>query len=238
MKKPPLTIEQILAWADAHHERTGCWPTSESGPISGAKDENWATITGSLYFGNRGLPRGSSLFKLMLKHRGKSVKLRRRALTIQQILAWADAHRERTGKWPANRSGRIHGTADETWHGIAGCLYSGCRGLPRGWSLNKLLVKYRGKSVKSQRSVLTIRQILAWADAYHERTGHWPTSRSGPIDGTSDETWHTVTASLSTGCRGLPQGLSLRTLLVKRRGCAVPESPSAAYDPADSGLGR
>jgi hypothetical protein len=23
MPKPPLTVEQILAWADAHHQRTG-----------------------------------------------------------------------------------------------------------------------------------------------------------------------------------------------------------------------
>src|SRR5262249_41260148 len=23
---PPLTVEQILAWADAHHDRTGRWP--------------------------------------------------------------------------------------------------------------------------------------------------------------------------------------------------------------------
>jgi len=25
-RKPPLSIKQILAWADAHHKRTGEWP--------------------------------------------------------------------------------------------------------------------------------------------------------------------------------------------------------------------
>ena len=218
MAKPPLTVKQILAWADAHHKRTGCWPTGNSGSIQGTRNENWNAVVACLYLGCRGLPHGSSLHKLLLKHRGKSVKLRRPPLTIQQILAWADDYRDRTGKWPTSRSDRIHGTKDETWHGVAGCLYSGCRGLPRGLSLNKLLMKYRGKSVRSQRPVLTIQQILAWADAYHERTGGWPTSRSGPIDGTRDETWPTVAASLYAGSRGLPRGMTLRKLLVKYRG--------------------
>ena len=224
MTKPRLTNEQILAWADAHHKRTGCWPTSRSGSIQGTMDENWRAVTTCLYFGYRGLTRRSSLRKLLLKQRGKSAKLRRPALTIQQILAWADAHHERTGKWPTNRSDRIQGTKDETWHGVAACLYAGNRGLPRRVSLNKLFVKYRGKSVQSQRPVLRIQQILAWADAYHERSGHWPTSQSGPIDGTSDETWHSVTASLCAGSRGLPCGLSLRKLLVKRRGAQFPKA--------------
>ena len=103
---------------------------------------------------------------------------------------------------------------------VAACVHEGCRGLPRGLSLNKLLVKHRGKSVKSQRPVLKIRQILAWADAHHERTGHWPTSRSGPIADTKDETWQGVAACLYAGNRGLRRGISLRNLLVKYRGAA------------------
>ena len=30
---PPFHEEQILAWADAWHERSGQWPAPESGPI-------------------------------------------------------------------------------------------------------------------------------------------------------------------------------------------------------------
>src|SRR5205085_673482 len=32
----PLTGEMILAWADAHHERTGEWPRIEAGAIQDA----------------------------------------------------------------------------------------------------------------------------------------------------------------------------------------------------------
>jgi hypothetical protein len=35
-KGEPLTVEQILAWADAHKARTGTWPTRRSGPSATA----------------------------------------------------------------------------------------------------------------------------------------------------------------------------------------------------------
>jgi hypothetical protein len=30
-RKPPRTLEQILAWADAHFARKGAWPAATSG---------------------------------------------------------------------------------------------------------------------------------------------------------------------------------------------------------------
>jgi hypothetical protein len=227
MRKPPLTIEQILAWADAHHARTGRWPTKQSGSVRGGTDENWNAVHAALYMGRRGQSGGSSLHRLLVKHRGKSVSLRRPAITIEQILAWADAHYQRTGEWPTNRSVRIHGAKDETWHAVEFSLREGCRGLPRGMSLHKLLVKYRGveprgaryrkKSASVRRPVLTIEQILAWADVHHERTGRWPTAQSGRVHEAPDETWHRLNAALSSGGRGLPGGSSLRRLLAETR---------------------
>ena len=38
---PRLTEEQILAWADLHHQRTGKWPTENSGPIPDSGGETW-----------------------------------------------------------------------------------------------------------------------------------------------------------------------------------------------------
>jgi len=35
----PLTIEGILAWASAHREATGKWPTKDSGRVVAAKYE-------------------------------------------------------------------------------------------------------------------------------------------------------------------------------------------------------
>lgn len=53
LHKPPLTIPQILAWADAHQRRTGKWPTIASGQVVEAVDENWGAINNALYQGVR-----------------------------------------------------------------------------------------------------------------------------------------------------------------------------------------
>jgi Phage derived protein Gp49-like (DUF891) len=41
----PLTVEQILAWADANKARTGRWPTRWSGPVAESWGETWAIYT-------------------------------------------------------------------------------------------------------------------------------------------------------------------------------------------------
>jgi hypothetical protein len=217
MKTPPLTIKQILAWADEHHRRTGCWPTRASGRVHGTKDETWYNIACCLYSGHRGLPRGPSLHQLLVKHRGKSAELRRPALTVEQILAWADAHHKRTGRWPTNWSGRIPETKNDTWQKVGCSLYYGCRGMPGGSSIHRLLLKHRGLSARSPRPALTIAQILAWADAHYQRTGRWPTYRSGPVHGAPGETWYTVNTALRYGKQGLPGGPTLRELLIEAR---------------------
>ena len=59
LRKRPLTIAQILSWADAHHARTGRWPTENSGPVEGAPRDSWPAVCAALRQGLRGLPRGS-----------------------------------------------------------------------------------------------------------------------------------------------------------------------------------
>jgi hypothetical protein len=76
-RKPPLNVEQILAWADALYARTGKWPTAKSGPIPEAPGEVWGNIEGALHNGYRGLPRFDSLAKLLDRHRGARRKLSR-----------------------------------------------------------------------------------------------------------------------------------------------------------------
>jgi hypothetical protein len=66
---PPLTEEQILAWADARHARTGHWPRAESGAILDAPGDNWYAVNHALAYGYRGLPGGDSLAKLLDRHR-------------------------------------------------------------------------------------------------------------------------------------------------------------------------
>jgi hypothetical protein len=63
--RPPLTVEQVLAWADAYRARTGRWPAAGSGPVPKAPGETWAGIDQALRGGGRGLPGGYSLARLL-----------------------------------------------------------------------------------------------------------------------------------------------------------------------------
>ncbi len=215
--EPPLTAEQILAWAEAHLAATGRWPSSQSGPVLHADGEHWASIDTALREGYRSLPGGQSLGRLIREHGGPDVYRTRPELTIEQILAWADAHREATGEWPVEDSGPIRSADGENWKAISGALAKGSRGLPGGSSLARLLAEHRGARNPKDLPRLTVEQILAWADAHREATGRWPTSLSGPVAEGSEETWATVNQALSGGYRGLPGGSSLARLLAEHR---------------------
>ena len=60
--------------------------------------------------------------------------------------------------------------------------------------------------------------ILGWADAFHARVGHWPTSGSGPVAEIPGETWFRINSALIYGSRGLSGGSSLSRLLACDRG--------------------
>src|SRR5438045_3355950 len=117
--------------------------------------------------------------------------MRRSVLTIPQILRWLDAYRARTGRWPDGKSKeRIEGTeSTETWQNVNQALSCGLRGLPHGLSLAKLLSRYRDVRNRKALRPYTIHQILLWADRHQERTGAWPTARSGAVVDAPGETW-------------------------------------------------
>jgi hypothetical protein len=214
---PKLTIDQVLAWADAHYAATGRWPKRSSGAVQEAPHETWMAIEGSLARGSRGLVPGNSLAGLLAKHRQVRNLQRLLPLSETQILAWADKHARRTGNWPTADSGPI-GDTGETWSGVDAALLMGSRGLPGGSSLPRLLHVHRGKRIRSQLPELSVEQILAWADAHHAATGHWPKRTSGDVEGAEGETWMAVDFSLHHGRRGLKPGSSLPALLAERRG--------------------
>ncbi len=215
---PPLTIEQILAWADAHHRRTGEWPTATSGPIPDTPRETWEAINNALGLGLRGLPGGSSLARLLAEHRGVRNRKGLPPYTHEQILAWADLHYQRTGKWPTRHSGPIPDTNGETWMAVEMALCKGLRGLPKGSSLSQLLAEHRGVRRLIDLPRFSLPEILVWIDAHHARTGTWPLATSGPIPERSGETWQNVDRALRRGLRGLPGGSSLARLLAEQRG--------------------
>jgi hypothetical protein len=215
---PSLTVPQILAWADAHHRRTGTWPTNESGPVVGAPGETWKGVAAALAIGRRGLPGGSSLPRLLATHRDVRNPRGLPPFTLKQVRAWAHAHRRRTGEWPTRYSGPIPEAPGETWSAVNAALTTGCRGLRAGLSLRRLLTGQPDVVTETRPPRLRVEKILSWADAYHGRTGAWPTARSGHIEEVPGETWRLVDQALRQGQRGLPGGSTLAQLLSARRG--------------------
>lgn len=138
-RKTTLHVSQLLEWADMHYERTGKWPIADSTPVNGAASDTWNAVQCALRAGSRGLSGGSSLAQLLAERRGVRNQAALPRLTQEQILAWADAHFSRHGKWPSVLSGPIGEAPEETWDGINRCLRSGARGLAGGSSLARLL---------------------------------------------------------------------------------------------------
>ncbi len=214
---PPLSIRRILAWADAHFEQTGQWPKADSGPIVQVPGETWSAVHGALKHGARGLPGGSSLVRLLAKHRGVRNMVHPPRLTVRRILAWADAHFKQTGRWPRAESGPIAQGPGENWSKINIALRTGLRGLPGGSSLARLLARRRAVPIREWPPRSTYQQILAWADAQYAQTGRWPWARSGPVAAAPGENWFALDAALRIGGRGLPGGSSVARLLDKYR---------------------
>jgi hypothetical protein len=217
-RRPDLTIERILGWADAHFESQGCWPNRRSGRVPGAPAESWHTIDSRLRDGRRGLPGGSSLARLLAERRGALDGRQRPLLCTDQIVAWADAHHAATGKWPSARDGAVTSAPGERWSAIDHALTSGSRGLPGGSSLARLLAEHRGAIDGRQRPPLCTDQIVAWADAHHAATGKWPSATDEAVADAPGERWSTIDNALTSGRRGLPGGSSLARLLAEHRG--------------------
>lgn len=216
--RPPLAVAQILRWADAHHARTGNWPVATSGTIPDAPGETWYAVHRALVAGHRGLRGGTSLPQLLEAERGVRNSAALPPLTADQILGWADAFHADTGRWPTAGSGRVTGAPGERWSAVAAALEAGCRGLPAGGSLAKLLADRRGVRNHMALPPLSAAQILAWADAHRSRTGDWPGGKGGPIPEAPGETWRAVEQALAGGLRGLPGGDTLARLLARERG--------------------
>jgi hypothetical protein len=143
-RRPPITLALVLAWAADHRRRTGAWPITTSGRVLAAPGESWLALDRALRRGARGLPEGEGLAGLLQRKRGVRNKQNLPSLTEEQIVAWALAHRRRTGTWPAKSSGAIHGAPGEKWVNLNNALYCGLRGLPGGDSLARLLARRVG----------------------------------------------------------------------------------------------
>jgi hypothetical protein len=143
-QRPLLTVECVLAWADDHRRRTGAWPITTSGRVLVAPSETWLAVDQALRRGFRGLPAGEGLAGLLARRRGVRNKQGLPPLTEGQIVAWALAHRRRTGSWPRRNHGPVHGAPGEKWANVHNALVAGYRGLPGGDTLPRLLTRRLG----------------------------------------------------------------------------------------------
>jgi hypothetical protein len=216
--RPQLTIKEILAWADAFHERTGRWPQAQSGPIPEARGETWCAVHDALRNGLRGLTEGVSFAQLLSRERGKVNRATRPGYTLAGILKWADEYFGRMGSWPGQKSGPIPEAPGETWSAVDEALLHGLRGLRGGSSLAKLLQAKRGKWNRKNLPRLSIKKILVWADAHFQGTGKWPNVNSGKVAEAPSENWRAINDALTQGTRGFAGRSSLLRVLVRKRG--------------------
>jgi hypothetical protein len=213
MRRPPLTIAQILAWAAAHHRRTGKWPHLHSGRIVGKPDQTWFGVDRALRRGFRGLAGGNTLARLL----AKELEVRNRSnlpqLTPEQIVQWAEAHFQRTGRWPTRLSGPVVEAPGERWEAVEGALRAGHRGLSGGSSLARLLLESGRKRHGKLLPGLSVEQISAWAEAHYQQEGKWPNLFSGRVRQAPEESWWAINRALVNGLRGLPGGRTLARFL-------------------------
>lgn len=154
------------------------------------------------------------------------------ALTLEQVLAWADSHYRRTGRWPAAKAGgAIPEAPGETWSKVVQAMSTGFRGFDGSLSLAQALVKHRGKSHHMHLPPLTKKMIIEWAEFHHLYTGKWPGYYSGRVLGQPDERWSRIDGALMGGHRGLPGGSSIAKLLGKKR--REPKRPRVAPLPIE-----
>ncbi len=213
LELPRLSYRKILAWADAHQQRTGAWPNVNSAPIPEAPRETWKKIDQALRAGLRKLRGGESLAQLLTRNRGLRNPARLSDLTVDQVLEWADAYYQQTGRWPTMSSGLIAGSNGETWRGVDWALRDAKRGLPASYTLPQLLAERRGARNRASLPSLVPEMIVSWARAHQEHTGRKPSQHSGPVLEAPGEIWSAIDACLRQGHRGFPGGSSLPQFL-------------------------
>ena len=76
-------------------------------------------------------------------------------------------------------------------------------------TLVQLLHQHRGQRHRMQPPRLTLKKIRDWAQMHYQRTGSWPTQKSGPVIDAPGEKWGTIDEALRCGKRGLNGGTTL-----------------------------
>ncbi len=208
----------ILELADRFYAEQGRWPNPNDGPLEEGSKATWVAVDIALRKGNRGLPGGSSLIRLLSNNRGVPNCADLPDFTYDTILKWADSHHARTGSWPKSNSGPILECPGETWAVMDQRMRKGQRGFDRKLPLAHFLHAERGARIYHKVQPLNIQDIRQWIQHHYETTGNWPTNDSGDVLAAPGEVWSSVEAALNQGGRGLPYVSSLAKLTAEMGG--------------------
>jgi superfamily II DNA or RNA helicase len=203
--KKKLNIKKILEWSDAYYKRYNKWPNSNSGNIDGEENETWTGVSISLQRGLRGLTNKYTLADLLQEFRNVKNIGNLITLSSKDIISWAIEHKEKTGEYPNQNSGKIISNPSETWNAINDAMSNGRRGLKKQ-SLVVFLEKKLDRIPKSRigRNDLSTKKIIIWIKNYYEKHKKYPLATSKEVIPNSSGTkWYNVATSLSRGLRGL-----------------------------------
>ncbi len=217
-RKPHLTVPEVLRLADSFYAAHGRWPDDRSGPVSATSRETWGGISKALCLGQRGLPHTGGIATLLAQQRGKRMRAEPPPLNVDAIIAWAQAHNRRMGKWPIHSSGPIPESPGDSWNSVYRAFKEGRRGMIEGSSLADLLRARCGATFRRDKPVLSIKQILTWADAHYAANGRYPHRNTGIVKASPEFTWAQIDTALRDGTMSLPSGLSISRLLALQRG--------------------
>ncbi len=210
-QKPTLSKKIVEDAFMKYFEEHGKAPTRKMGSADKyiGFEETWNSIDNALRYGLRGLGGGESISSVC---QDLGIRNRRTNLTEQMIIDAAKKHIERTGNIPTAKSpgAEIDFGYPETWMAVNGAIMKGCRGMPGGESLYKLLKRC---GVRHEKPKLTRLKIIAAARKFQKDWGHPPSggfSNKKKDDATKyfgyPETWKAVANALREGNRGLKKG--------------------------------
>jgi hypothetical protein len=211
------TEETVIAAAVRYHERTGKWPTSESGDATEdfGYEVTWETISRVLFGRKAGYL--DWFLRPLMEWRGVAPILR----TV--VVSWVH-----TGLWPT--AGSMPGPFDGPWVTVDAALTL------NGYAPLSKQIEQLARTVDREVILRNVSSsaIAAAAQRHHNRTGRWPTShmdrdeRVSFVPPSMIVTWGEVAAAVRQGLDGMSLDEMLGLLLAHYDGAEQKPSESSS----------
>ena len=213
-----LSIELIISWAKHHFQETRSWPTFKSGNVLADPSENWGAIRSSLVQGNRGLPSGLSIEKVLFNELGIVGVRSGKNLTEELILSLAEDHYKLIKGYPNENSTWVLAGSD-SWAAISAALREGLRGLQGGKSLAQLLGQAGLKTNPAAQIYPSLEEIITAAKDFSKGNNKkLPNRGTGSFQGYLKLTWGAIDGAIKRGSISGITAKSLADLFVQEFG--------------------